>query len=244
MEELARLLFVLASVDRLTLLSEIKAEKLRLTQLAQKLSATVQETSKHLARLRDAKLIEKDSAGSYRLTTFGRLTLDHMLSFRFLAKNREYFLTHDISALPPEFIQRIGELSECERMGHITSFLSHIDQLIQEAEQYIWLMGDRPIAIQFEPAHPEKISFRGILKSNITPKDYQLAYSAPIPLELGLLNEVRLLIAMNEKTAAVTFPDLKGRIDFSRGFRGNKPGFHKWCHDIYTFYWDKSKKKL
>jgi len=226
------------------LLLEIEKEKLRLTQLAQKLSATVQETSRHLGRLADEKLIEKDSTRSYSLTSFGRLILDHMLSFRFLAKNREYFLTHDISALPPEFIQRIGELSECERFEHITSFLSHIDQVIKEAEQYIWLMGDRPIDIQFEPAHPEKISHRGILKSNITLEDYQLIYSGPIPIELGLLNDVRLLIAMNEKTAAVTFPDLKGRIDFSRGFRGNKPSFHKWCHDIYTFYWDKSKKKL
>jgi hypothetical protein len=58
MERLAELLFIHASLDRLGLLSEIAIEKRRSSQLSAKLSATPQETSKHLTRLHNAKLIK------------------------------------------------------------------------------------------------------------------------------------------------------------------------------------------
>ena len=59
MGDLAKLLFAAASVDRLTLFSTIAKEKLRLTQLAGKLSASTQETSRHLSRLQEAELSRK-----------------------------------------------------------------------------------------------------------------------------------------------------------------------------------------
>lgn len=88
---LAELLFILASIDRLTLLSEIAIEKRRLSQLTTKLSATPQETSKHLMRLRNSKLIEKDSEGFFGLTAFGKIIMNLIPSIRFLTQNREYF---------------------------------------------------------------------------------------------------------------------------------------------------------
>jgi len=91
LERLTEHLFILASIDRLTLLSEIAIERRRLSQLSTKLSATPQETSKHLTRLRDAKLIEKDSDGFFCLTAFGRIMLNLLPSIRFLTQNREYF---------------------------------------------------------------------------------------------------------------------------------------------------------
>ena len=75
MSSAAGLLFELANVDRLTILTEIDTEPLKLSQVARKLSATVQETSRHLERLSKAKLIEKDSTSSYRITSFGKLIL-------------------------------------------------------------------------------------------------------------------------------------------------------------------------
>ena len=71
MERLAELLFILASIDRLTLLSEIAIKNRGLSQLTTNLSATPQETSKHLTRLRDAKLIEKGSDGFFATTGMG-----------------------------------------------------------------------------------------------------------------------------------------------------------------------------
>jgi predicted transcriptional regulator len=58
LEEIAELLFILASIDRLQLLSEIGVKKSRLGELTNKISATPQETSKHLMRLRSAQFLE------------------------------------------------------------------------------------------------------------------------------------------------------------------------------------------
>jgi predicted transcriptional regulator len=110
-DEMVRLLFDLSSSDRLTLLFAIrKEENLRLTQLAEKIKATIQETSRHVGRLTEANLIEKNSDGYYTLTSYGRLVLLLLSSYGFLSKTRDYFLSHDISFLPQEFTERIGEL--------------------------------------------------------------------------------------------------------------------------------------
>jgi predicted transcriptional regulator len=89
LELLAELLFILTSIERLTLLAEIQTRKCKLSHLTAKLSATSQETSEHLMRLRDAKLIGKDSDGFFGLTAFGHIILNFVPSIRFLAQNRD-----------------------------------------------------------------------------------------------------------------------------------------------------------
>jgi DNA-binding MarR family transcriptional regulator len=60
LESLAELLFVLASTDRLQVLSCLREEKwYRLTDIAQKLDSSMQEASKHVARLSEQNFIEK-----------------------------------------------------------------------------------------------------------------------------------------------------------------------------------------
>jgi predicted transcriptional regulator len=51
-------------------------------------------------RLHDAKLMGKDSDGFFGLTVFGHIILNFEPSIGFLAQNRDYFLSHDISSLP------------------------------------------------------------------------------------------------------------------------------------------------
>ena len=131
MQHLKELLFILASRDRLTLLCEIGVEKRRSSQLTVKLSATRQETSKHLMRLRNAKLIEKDSDGFFTLTAFGEIILNLLPSIRFLAQNRDYFLSHDISSLSLDFIERLRELQEGQYAEKVGSILAYIQQVVQ-----------------------------------------------------------------------------------------------------------------
>jgi len=241
---MAELLFVLSSNDRQRLLLELKTDRPRLTQLAQKLSATVQETSKHLARLSDAKLVEKYSNGSYRLTAYGAQVLSLLPSFDFLSRNREYFLSHDLSFLPPGFIQRIGELSDYQYRSHVSGMISNAEQVVREAEQYAWLMVDQCPTYSFNPKHPEKVSVRALV-SDIRPEAYQWGRTTfGYRLELRFMDNIKIAIAMNEKIAQVCFPDLDGRIDYNSGFISDSPDFHRWCHDLYSFYWDSSKKML
>jgi predicted transcriptional regulator len=257
LEHLAELLFILASVDRLTLLSEIAIEKRRLSQLTAKLSATPQETSKHLTRLRDAKLIEKDSEGFFGLTTFGKIIVNLLPSIRFLTQNREYFLSHDISSLPLEFIVRLGELQEGEYGEKVGSILTHLQQVVQDAEEYIWLMADHPLGSGEYVVRSGKLEssstvrWRVIVPAGNSSIDWTKV-RADVGIHKGRIeyhlikdpNDIKVGMAMNEKIAGVSFPDITGKLDFNSGFRSSYPVFRKWCEDLFVFHWNKKGKRV
>jgi predicted transcriptional regulator len=248
-DEMVKLLFDISSSDRLTLLFAIRKENLRLTHLAEKISATIQETSRHLGRLTDAKLIEKSSDGSYTLTSYGRLVLILLSSYSFLSKNKDYFLSHDISFLPQEFVERIGELSVNEYSVNVSSVLRHIENVVNSANEYIWLMADQ--AVITGPSINQAIGNRDVCvniiipKSSLTPEEYQqIRRLLRDKLELKLVPDenVTIGIAMNEKIAGIAFPDLKGKMDFNSGLTSDSIDFHKWCRDLFSFYWNRLKK--
>ena len=248
-DEIVKLLFDISSSYRLTLLFAVRKENLRLTQLAEKISATIQETSRHLGRLIDAKLIEKNSDGSYTVTSYGRLVLILLSSYNFLSKNKDYFLSHDISFLPQEFIERIGELSLYEYSLNVSNVLRHIEQVISSAKEYIWLMADQ--AVITGPSINQAIGNRDVSvniiipKSSLTPEEYQqIKRLLRDKLELKLVPDenIKIGIAMNEKIAGIAFPDLKGKMDFNSGFTSGSIDFHKWCGDLFSFYSNRLKK--
>lgn len=256
MEHVAELLFILASIDRLTLLSEIATEKRRLSQLTTKLSATPQETSKHLVRLRDAKLIEKDSDGFFSLTALGKIILNLVPSFRFLTQNIEYILSHDIPSLPLEFIERLAELQEGELTDDVGSVIAHLQQVVQSAEEYIWLMADHRLGNQEYVTKSGKlesnsrITWRVILPASSNINWAEIRRAAGVHngrIEYHLIedpNDIKTGIAMNEKIAGVTFPNATGKLDFNGGFRSDNPLFHRWCQDLFESNWNKKGKKV
>jgi predicted transcriptional regulator len=256
LERLAELLFILASIDRLTLLSEIAIEKQRLSQLTTKLSATPQETSKHLTRLRDAKLIEKDSDGFFSLTAFGKIIVNLLPSIRFLTQNREYFLSHDISSLPLEFIERLGELQEGQYGDKVGSILAHAQQVVQDAEEYIWLMADHTLGGQGYVTGSGKlessstVTWRVIIPADSSIDWTRLRRSVGTHkgrIEYHLMedpNDIKAGMALNEKIAGFTLPNTTGKLDFNSGFRSNNPLFRKWCQDLFVFHWNKKGKRV
>jgi predicted transcriptional regulator len=242
MSDAAGLLFELANTDRLRILAEIDKEPLRLSQIARRLSATAQETSRHLERLSKAKLIEKDSTSSYRITSFGKLVLSILPSFDLLHKRREYFLSHDLSFLPSGFVQRIGELSDHEYVNRLDEALAQGERVIKEAEQYLWLMSDQQVRQSYPHEHPEAVSLRLIVPKGIDLQAFQrIKKQAGARLQLRFADDVKVTLVMSEKTAVVCFPSLDGRMDFTEALTGRTPQFHGWCRDLYSYYWENSK---
>lgn len=151
MEALTELLFVLASTDRLQVLSFLSEEKeYRLSDIAQRLNSPMQEASKHVSRLKDQNFVEKNpSNGYYTLTTLGKLVIKLLPSIDFLLENKEYLLTHSVSSLPEEFIERIGELQEHRYNAKAGLVLSFTQQVIHEADKFVWLMSDHSLIYIF-----------------------------------------------------------------------------------------------
>jgi predicted transcriptional regulator len=256
LQHLEELLFILASRDRLTLLSEIGVKKCRSSQLTAKLSATRQETSKHLTRLRNAKLIDKDSDGFFSLTAFGKSIVNLLPSINFLMQNREYFLSHDISSLPRGFIERIGELQEGEYVEKVGSVMAHVQQVVQHAEEYIWLMADHPLGGEGHITGSGKLESSTVTWRIILPVDSSNIDWKKVRVDVGTHkgrieyhliedpNDIKVGIAMNEKIAGLAFPNTTGKLDFNSGFRSDNPVFRQWCQDLFEYHWSKAGRNV
>jgi predicted transcriptional regulator len=251
LESLSELLFVLASTDRLQVLSCLKEEKeYRLGDIAQRLNSSIQEASKHVARLREQNLVEKDpSNGYYALTTLGKLVIKLLSSIEFLSQNKEYLLTHNISSLPEEFIERIGEMQEHQYNAKVGLVLSFTHQVIREADKFVWLMSDHSLIDVFdiERDRDRSLTWRIILPTG-SKIDWQnlRSYAKDVHsrIEIGFSHEIIAGMALNEKIAGLLLPDLRGSLDFNSGFISSNLSFCKWCQDLYNYIWSESEKAI
>ncbi len=244
-DDLSQHLLILGSEDRLILLTTIDREKQRLTSLAKIIHASNQECSRHLSRLTESSLIKKDSSGFYDTTPLGRGVLGLLPSLRFLMKHRNYVLSHDLSLLPRPFMERIGELIEGRLVGHFNIVLEHIKKTIAEAREHLLLISDQPIipTTSVGVGFPSRnLPVRLILQPGYDLKAFSEAKSAlPIRFEIGIVQEVKVAMAINEKVAGVCFPGLDGKIDFGVGFIGSDSEFRTWSSDLFEYYWKSSE---
>jgi predicted transcriptional regulator len=251
LESLAELLFVLASIDRLQVLSFLREEKgYRLSDIAQRLNSSIQEASKHVARLKDQNLVEKNpSSGYYTLTILGKLVIKLLPSIEFLSENKEYLLAHNVSSLPEEFIERIGELQEHQYNAKAGLVLSFTQQVIREADKFVWLMSDHSLIDIFdiERDRNKTLTWRIILSTGSKINWQGLrsyAKNVHARIEIGFSQEIIAGIALNEKVAGLLLPDLKGSLDFNSGFISSSLSFCKWCQDLFGYVWDRSEKTI
>jgi len=244
-DDLSQHLLVLGSEDRLTLLTTIDRGKQRLTSLASIIHASNQECSRHLSRLVESGLIKRDSAGFYETTPLGRGVLGLLPSLRFLVKHRNYLQSHDLSPLPRPFTERIGELIEGRLVGHFNIVLEQIKKTIAEAREHLWLIADQPIipTTSVGVGFPSrKLPVRLIIQPGYDLKAFSEAKLAlPNRFEIGLVQEVKVAMAINEKSAGVCFPGLDGKIDFGIGFTGSDSEFRTWSSDLFEHYWKSSE---
>jgi predicted transcriptional regulator len=244
-EELAGVLFELANSDRLTLLSQIVARKHKMLGLSKVLNVSVPECSRHLSRLANSGLVRKDSSGLYEATSVGRALLRLLPALETIIQHREYFMTHDLSYLPEEFILRIGALSEAERLSHFSEVLEKIKATIFDAEEYSLLMVDKPILVgkkegpTYDANRPRA---RFIFSDTVDQKVLQATKAAFPRSEIALAKDIEIAVGVTEKRAGVILPSSSGRLDFGNGFFGETPLFREWCRDLFEFYWDDSRK--
>ena len=91
-ENFSNLLFELSSTDRLDILFLLRKTPLKLSHISKKLDFTVQETSRNITRLSEAKMIRKEVDGAFYLTPYGEEALNLLSGFKFLFKNIFYKL--------------------------------------------------------------------------------------------------------------------------------------------------------
>ena len=107
-ENTARTFFELGSAQRIAILYRISEEKCNLAKLSKDLGCTMPEVRRNIIRLTSSGLIDRESNGTFFLTTFGKAILEQIPTLDFLSRNKDYFSDHTFSSLPLKFVRRIG----------------------------------------------------------------------------------------------------------------------------------------
>ena len=256
MENLCKLLFELSNQDRLRILRQIGKEAMNVTNLSKALDLTTQESSRHLSRLNEVGLTVKDVNGFHHVSPLGKLVLKQLPGLEFVSKHTDYFTTHSLDRLPLEFVSRLGDLSDATYIDDIMTGFYAAEKMIREAEEYIWQINDqylmstmplvrealdRGVKIwQIEAKHivpPPELDddyFRG--------KDVQAFNRARTNglLEERVLERLEIYLHMSEKeVAALAFPTQGGKFDYL-GFTSKDEQAHKWCRDVFHYYWERA----
>ncbi len=104
------MLFEMSNDIRHNILLLLLEKPERMTQIAKVLDLTSPEVSRHLTRLTETKLIEKDADNYYSVTNFGEYLLNSLIDLEFITKHREYFLKHSAVNIPIRFQKRMSEI--------------------------------------------------------------------------------------------------------------------------------------
>lgn len=255
-EHLYDLLFEISNEDRHKILLMLQSKPANLTQLSKKSGLNLPETRRHVSRLTEVNLIERNPDGSYSLTFFGARILEQLEEISFFTHYRDYFLTHQVDAIPREYRVRLRDLSESEFHDNVLSFIRGIEQVIREARKEVWLLVDQfPLnhlsfiiealerGVRFRILEPRNRMINPDLEALAPEESQALTRMKVTPLvEQKMLDEVNLFIYVSEKDCAVAFPTLNGENDF-KGFKSKDGTPLEWCRAIYQSYWDKAVKR-
>lgn len=241
--KLSNLLFELSHADRMRILLKIKQKSIRLTDLSQELELKRQEASRHLSRLSEARLVEKDLGGFYHLTPIGKLTLHIVPNFNFVLKHGDYFLTHKLSTIPPELLSRIGEMENSVRVKELMKVVRLLELCTKRAKQYIRIMYDQ-ILMSGVRIVEERVQ-KGVHFTCLFPEDY-VPPPGFKPVSHGDINkralkEVKNYVLLTEKEAVAAFTDLSGKIDYNQAFHARDETSRKWCEDLLNYFWQKAE---
>jgi predicted transcriptional regulator len=230
-EGIEKLFFELASESRLGILRKLNGKSWKMNEVARKLDLTTTETFRQLQRLSEALLVQKQPEGTYAITEYGRLVLQLSSSLEFVFKHKQYFSTHDVSLLPPQFLNRIGELSQTKLMMGMVESTTKSSMLIGEAKQFMWAISPEPI-----PQALDAIAAQ-------VPKSAEYRILSPQPpvklpsLENRTFSDPPAIMVITEKEAVVCFRFIGGRVDYA-GFFGKDAAFLNWVN-LFLHYWDK-----
>jgi predicted transcriptional regulator len=236
-EGIDHLFYDFSSESRLGIIRELTQQNLRMKDLARKLDLTPTEVFRQLQRLVEASVIQKLPDGTYKITNYGKLTVQLLPSLEFTFRHKAYFINHDVSRIPYPFINRIGELSESTLCMNPIETINRSENILKEVENYAWLMAEKPLesgSLAKAERDPERIRFRFLLS------EFPQSFPAVPTIEKRTFPSIPCTILCTEKEAGVGLMSTEGRIDYT-GFFSKDPMFVTWARDLFLHYWNLGK---
>jgi predicted transcriptional regulator len=229
---------------------------MRITDIAREQGLNHPEIRRHLTRLRDIGLIERDVEGLYHLTPYGETSILLFKEFEFLSANSGYFETHSLSEVPARFVKQIGELDGSACLRNAMDFFRYTENLFKESKEQAWILVDQ-FPMNFLSTIVEAIN-RGVRLRVIEPRErvlnpdldamtseeiQALSQTRRTPyVEQRMLEKVRVLLFLSESRCVLAFPMLEGQHDF-KGFTATHESALSWCRELFQHHWDEAEKR-
>ena len=251
--EFHELLFELSNENRYGALLIIKQEPKRITDLTRMMNLTTTEIRRHVTRLSEVGLIQRDLEGYYRITPYGETSLQLLRELDFLSSFKDYFMTHDPQRVPNEFLKQISKLRESEKISNPVEFFRLTQNLLKEADNHVWIMVDQfPMNIL---ASLVDVIDRGVRIKIIEPRERVLeldfealtseesqalnrARLAPL-YEQGIYDDIPMQIFLSESHCVLSFPT-KDRVFDYTGIASVDESALGWCGDLFNHIWAQS----
>jgi len=244
-------LFELSNDIRHNILLLVLEKPIRMTSIAQTLGLTSPEVSRHLSRLSEAKLLQKDINNFYRVTDYGQHCLSLIDSLSFFTRNREYFVSHNSQGIPYIFRNRLTELTKYDTIDNFMEFIHFINERIKKSKEFVWLYIDQYPILAIESilkSVENGVKFRIIEQGdlfgpNIAFEHKNLMYKGEKgpDVEIKINNFSGVYLFVSDSGSAVAFPTDSG-FDYS-GFVINDSEDFQWSIDLFEHYWSNSALK-
>ena len=267
MVNLDDMLFEVSSEIRNEILVLLRNSPATVTGISKELDISMTEASRHINRLAQVGLIQKQPEGEYKITVLGRTVLVQLGPLEFITRHSEYFDSHDATGIPSQFLNRIHELDNATptytSRANIMKTVEKLGRSIEEAEEHYECIFDESameLVIYADPDPESEEHTRSKILSGLNCRvllpdavDYDRIHPDSMKefeaLHLYENFEFRLLDApvflqMNEKNVVLlAFPDTDDSIDYL-GFEATDERSLAWCQDLFEHYWRLSKPFL
>jgi predicted transcriptional regulator len=256
LERFHDLLFEVSNEYRHGILLLIQKKAMRITDMTKELNLTYPEIRRHISRLQDTGLIQRDVEGYYQLTPYGDTSLLLLQELKFLSANREYFLTHTLSKIPTGFVKRIGELDASANIANPMDFIRYTENLLKESREYVWLLVDQfPMnslstiveaidrGVKLRIIEPTERILNPDLYAMTSEETQALSRTRHTPLvEQRMVDEVNAYLFVSDTRCILALPTPDGQYDF-KGFTAIDDSSLKWCRELFLHCWDEAEQR-
>lgn len=268
MVNLDDMLFEVSNEIRQKMLQLLSESDSTVTAISKQLDISMTEASRHINRLSQVGLIQKQPEGDYRITILGKTVLRQLGPLEFITRHSDYFMSHDATGIPTMYLNRIQELTMAKptytSRANIMKTVEKLGKSLEEAEEHYESIFDESamaLIIYAEPDPesedrvwsklktglrcrvllPDTVDFDRIHTDSM--KEFMALHSQG-GFEFRLLEDTPVFLQMNEKEVALlAFPDIEGAIDYL-GFEANDQRSLEWCRSLFEYYWGLSKSFL
>lgn len=243
--ETQQLLFELCHETRYRILNALAHEPQRLTRIGELVDANNPEVSRHLDRLKNAGLVEKEPEGTYRLSPMGVVVLTILPGLSFVAHNADHLRDHDLSGLPPSFIARLGELASGRKEEGVFNSIQHGLDIARLAKEKILIFTREP-NMEFRRIINERIN-EGVHFRMVVEKNFRFLPTDQVPSlpeyrqNTRGVERIPIMFILSEDQAGIGFPDRKGVFHFSETLFSTDSAFKNWCEDLFEYLWSQSE---